>query len=221
MSLPRRTHFSVFEVMARWGVTITDMRYYLEAGQLQAQVILEDKLAQVYHRVETPDKEEAWIKKSIITLNGYVVVQSEQLRKIFRLKSAPVYKFKAIEGSSYYKLLREKDITPISVDDLWISTVECTRFEREHEIMARFGGENPANGSKTGIAAMSAGRPSIMNRITERHRERVTNGESLPTMNPCRAYRSHQSKRSRINSPSPLPDNPQIIPKCSRYSDRT
>lgn len=179
MSLPRRTHFSVFETMARWGVTITDMRCYLETGQLQAQALLEDKLAQVYRRHLLQDNEEAWSKKGTVTLNGYVVVQPEKLRKIFRQKAAVVHKFKAVEGQDYYKLLREKDYLTLGVEDLWIAHSECQRFERECQIAAS---PSTATGSKTGIAAFSSGRPSIMKRITGRHQERVASGEALPTM---------------------------------------
>ena len=180
MSLPRRNHFSVFEVIARWGITITDIRYYLESGLLQAQVLLAEKLVQVYHRLETPEREEAWVKKAIIKIDGHVVIQPEQLRMVFRLKSAHVHKFKAVDGPAHYKLLREKEITPISVEDLWISSAECARFEREHGIANDC--EAVANGSKTGIVALSPGRPSIMSRIAQRYRERVTSGEALPTM---------------------------------------
>lgn len=180
MSLPRRNHFSVFEVTARWGITITDMRYYLESGLLQAQVLLAEKLVQVYHRLETPEKEEAWIKKSIVKIDGYVVIQPEQLRTVFRLKSAPIHKFKSVEGPEHYKLLREKEITPVSIEDIWISSAECARVEREHGIVNDR--ETRVNGSKTGIVALSPGRPSIMSRIAQRYRERVTSGEALPTM---------------------------------------
>ncbi len=177
MSLPRRNHFSVFEVTARWGITTTDVRYYLESGLLQAQVLLAEKLAQVYHRLETPEKEEAWVKKSILRIGGYVVIQPEQLRTVFRLKSASIHKFRAVEGPEHYKLLREREITPIGVEDLWISSVECTRFEREHGIANEL-----ANGSKTGIVVNAAGRPSIMQRITERYQERIGTGEALPSV---------------------------------------
>lgn len=182
MSLPRRNHFSVFEVIGRWGITITDMRYYLESGLLQAQVLLAEKLVQVYHRIETPENEEAWVKKSIIKIDGYVVIQPEQLRTVFRLKSAHVHKFKAVDGPEHYKLLREKEITPVSVEDIWISSVECTRVEREHGITIRNDCEAFANGSKTGIIVNAAGRPSIMQRITDRHQERVGKGEALPSV---------------------------------------
>ncbi len=180
MSLPRRNYFSVFEVMARWGITNTDMRYYLESGLLQAQVLLAEKLVQVYHRLETPEKEEAWIKKLIIKIDGYVVIQPEQLRTVFRLKSAPIHKFKSVDGPEHYKLLREKEITPVGIEDLWISSLECARVEREHGIANDR--DALANGSKTGIIALSAGRPSIMQRITERHQERIGSGEALPSV---------------------------------------
>ena len=179
MSLPRRTHFSVFEVMARWGATITDMRCFLEAGQLQAQALLEDKLAQIYRRHLLQDGEEAWSKKGTIVLNGYVVVQPEKLRKIFRQKSATVHKFKALEGPDYYKLLREKDFLTLGIEDLWIARIECQRFESDFQISTP---PSTAPDSKTGIAANAAGRPSIMKRITERYRERVACGEALPTI---------------------------------------
>jgi hypothetical protein len=181
MSFPCRTHYSVFEVMARWGATITDMRFYLESGRLQAQALLDDKLAQVYHRVEMPDGEVAWIKKSVTTLNGYAVVQPEKLRKIFRLKSTPVHKFKAVEGPNYYKLLREKDACQMAIDDLWIADAERARFEAEYEMTSAINKTPVTPSLKTGIFATSSGRPSVMKRITERHRERVTSGEAMPS----------------------------------------
>lgn len=179
MRLPCRTHFSVFEVMARWGVTITDMRCYLESGQVQAQALIEDKLAQIYHRHVLQNGEEAWSKNGTMMLNGYVIVQPEKLRKIFRQKSAVVHKFKAVAGLDYYKLLREKDYLSLSLEDLWIARAECQRFENEYQIAEA---PAPAHGSKTGIMANASGRPSIMHRITERHRERVACGEALPTI---------------------------------------
>lgn len=182
MGLPRRSHFSVSEVAMRWGATMTDMRCFLESGLLQAQVLLAEKLVQVYHCIETPDKQKALIEKEILKLEGYVVVHHVQVRKIFRLKSAPIDEFQAIKGPDHYRLLREKDITPVTVDDLWISAAECARFEREHQIAPLPDASSIANGAKTGIAATTPGRPSVMRRIEARFRERMMNGETLPTM---------------------------------------
>ncbi len=182
MGLPRRSHFSVSEVAMRWGATMTDMRCFLESGLLQAQVLLAEKLAQIYHRIETPEKEEALVRKALVMIEGYVAIHHVQVRKVFRLKSAPIDEFQAIEGPDCYRLLRKEEITPVTVDDLWISTAECARFEREHRIRTRKNRESSAKDSKTGIAALSPGRPSVMKRIANEHRRRITKGKALPTM---------------------------------------
>lgn len=177
MVLPVRDYLSVAEVIARWQASPTDMRHYLESGKLEAQVLLDSKHAQIYHRFETPGKEEGWIKKNLITLSGYVVIQPEQIQKIFLLKSTPIHKFKALHGPDHYKLLQPKEGCPLSLDDLWIARPECLRFEAAHQLEIRIqNGAMPPMQKPSMLNRSFAGRPSVMRKITSEYARRAQSG---------------------------------------------
>ncbi|MDD3030632.1 MAG: hypothetical protein PHS57_10235 [Alphaproteobacteria bacterium] len=182
MGLPCRLHFALSEVSSRWGASMTDLRYYLENGLVEAHVIISPKTADVYQWIPSVDGRMAWFKKGTETIDGYVVVDPEELRKIFRFNPAPIRKFRAVASTDYYKLVREKEISPVGVNDLWVSKDVCEKFEAKHQLTPISTASSLARGSKTGIPATSPGRPSVMNHIVQRYQERLTAGETLQTL---------------------------------------
>jgi hypothetical protein len=182
MALPEKSYFYLTQIARRWQTDIADLRDYAEQGQLEVQVWLDDSVLKVYRLKKTEDGETAAIPTGVTGHRGYVIVEPFELRKIFREQKAAIKKFASLDRRDLFKLHPQSECHPVAVDDLMISRVERDRFEIANQIVPVNGALGLTSANKTGIEATSAGRPSIMKRITKHHLSRVAKGETLPTM---------------------------------------
>jgi len=178
MLLLEKDHYSLSELMERWRFSLQDMGYFAERGKLEIQTWLSDVLITQYKPKKTEDGEIVPVQVGIVVLTGYYVVDPVELRKVFRSQdAASVRKFLSVDRQDVFSFQYKPEGILINILALEISKSERDRFEHENKISSR-----SLSSTKTGIASSSAGRPSIMKKITERFVERVETGEIEPSL---------------------------------------
>jgi hypothetical protein len=183
MPLPDKAYVYLPQLMRRWQTDMADLRDYAEQGQLEIQIWLDESIVKVYRLKKTEDGEIAPVSTGIINYKGYVILEPFKVRRIFREQKAMIHKFTSLDRKELFKLPQSEGC-PVSVDDLMVSRAERDRFEIANQITPINGSYYPgiSPDTKTGIVPISAGRPSIMKRITEQHLARVAKGEALSPM---------------------------------------
>jgi len=174
-----KDHYSLSELMKRWSFSLQDIGYYAERGYLEVQTWLSDVLITHYKLKKTEDGEMVPVSVGIVALTGYYIVDANELRKVFRSHDgmAAVRKFISLNHRDVYSFQYKPEGLLINLSALEFCKKERDRFERENKIKS-----NNLSATITGIIATSAGRPSIMKKITERFVERVETGEIEPSL---------------------------------------
>ena len=146
--------------------------------------------------------------KGLRSHQGYAIVETYELRKIFKDTVAETAKFIDLKTAELLKLHRCR--TRIGIDDLMISRAERDRFEREHEILPHI---VPVNGH----APSFAGRPSIMHQIIGHFEERLAAGVVAESTQRESIYLSTWARR---NLPGVQVPQPKSIANAIRAQHR-
>lgn len=182
MALPEKDYFYLQDVSARWQVAMPDLRYYAEHGMLTLQTWLSDTIFKMYRHKRTEDGDIAPVQIGVTNLKGYVVVEPDELRKVFRHDRHAVSLFRSPNGTDLLKIYETRKNPTVSVTDLVIAKAERDRFERENGIVVpeRIAQLRPAG--KTGIMALQTGRPSAMGKVLTLFDQRLARNETAPTL---------------------------------------
>lgn len=173
-----KDHFSIEALAQRWHITPRDIQYIAERGMLEVQTWLSEVLFTRFRYSKVDNGKMVPIPLDILCVTGYVIVNHEELRKVFRSPD-PTYvrRFISVDHKDLYGFKYNVLGTLLSTDTLEISHAEVERFEREHKLAD----QNFAD-TKTKIQPTSAGRPSVMKRITDQFNQRVERGQTAPTL---------------------------------------
>lgn len=182
MALPEKDYFYLQDVSARWQVAMPDLRYYAEHGMLALQTWVSDTVFKMYRHKRTEDGEIAPVQVGITNLKGYVVVEPDELRKVFRHDRHPVSLFRAPNGTDLLKIYEARKKPTVSITDLVIAKAERDRFEVENGILVPERLAQLRSVGKTGIVPTQTGRPSIMGAVLVLFEQRAVRHETAPTL---------------------------------------
>jgi hypothetical protein len=159
MALPEKNYHYLQELIDRWSVAGTDLRYFAEQGLLEIQTWLDETMVKIFCNKRTEDGDVAPIQIGIGTYKGYAIVEPDELRKIFSSSPQPVTFFRNPHSGEAIKIHHNHQKPIIGIEDLAVSRKERDRFEREHGIV-------PIHPKFSAIPVQSfGGRPSVMNLI--------------------------------------------------------
>lgn len=174
----KKDHYSFTEIANRWRLSIQDLGYIAERGLIEVQTWLSDVVVAQYVLRKVEGGDVVPVQTGIVSLTGYHVVDSNELRKVFRATQATeVRKFSSVDGQELFSTPYNNSGPALNIGTLEISFDERNRFEIENGLKPR-----PANTNKTGLASSSVGRPSIKELILERYIEREARGEIERTL---------------------------------------
>jgi hypothetical protein len=152
MKLPQKEYFYLHELAEHWHTTMADMQYYSVHGMLEVETWLSMPGVRIKQFGDRPTNN-ALATSRLDDFEGYVVVEPDELRRIFR------------QDGTQPRILQEW---------LVISREERARFENAYEIECCC--DRSANTANPGMHATPAvsfpGRPSVMRRITAQFEER-------------------------------------------------
>jgi hypothetical protein len=174
-----KDHYNFAEVAKRWNLSIEDLGYFAERGLLQVQTWLSDAWLIQYQFQKTVGGDVAAVQTGVSSVTGYVIVDPNELRKIFRSpqQSTEVRKFTSPDTEILYAPPFNAQGCVISVGVLEITLEERNRFEIEWNL-------NPvaANMNKTGLDSLPLGRPTIKQLLIARYFERDDRGQAEKTL---------------------------------------
>lgn len=169
MALPEKDYYYLQELAARWAVSGTDMRYYAEHGFLKVQTWLEETMVYVLRATRLQNGGSALTQIGVTTYKGYVVVEPEELRKIFSLNPQPVSLFKNPHGGDILNVHRNHKKPIVGIEDLVISKDCRDEFEKKHDISVSC--------REAAVPTPSfGGRPSVMHMILKEFSRRCAAG---------------------------------------------
>lgn len=159
MALPEKNYYYLQELICRWSVAGTDLRYFAEQGLLEVQTWLDETMVKVFCTKRTEDGDVAPIQTGVGTYKGYAIVEPDELRKIFSSSPQPVTFFRNPHNNESIKIHHNHKKPVIGVEDLVVSRIERDKFESQHGI-------EPSLPSIPTVPIQSfGGRPSVMHLI--------------------------------------------------------
>lgn len=174
-----KNYYYLQEVMHRWGVALIDIRYFAEHGELELLTWIPDKILKVFKCKRTEDGEPVWLQTAVTNYKGYVVVEPDELRKIFHLSPHPVSKFQSMSTEDRFEIWDGGDVFTVGIDDLVVSRIEREKFEERFALPR----EDKESGSREirNYASFS-GRPSVMHKIEHEMQNRAQTNALCPSL---------------------------------------
>lgn len=176
MPLSNKNYYYLQEVIKRWGITLLDIRYFAEQGQLEIQTWLPETVMKIYRNKRTEDGDVVPIQVGVTSYKGHAIVQPDELRNVFHASPCKVSKFKSVENKDLLKIYDKRASFMVSIEDLVVSKIERDRFENDFAL--------PIEAKKNiYVAPISfCGRPSVMHKIEQELVTRSRAQSLLPTL---------------------------------------
>ena len=167
MALPERDYYDIEDLAVRWGITIKDVRYYMEHGHVVVKTWIDKQIVKYYVAKKTVDGEQAFVKRDPKQFEGYAIIEPEIIRSVFKEGLARAIRFCCPQKESFYKVIQNELAPIIKVKDLVVSRRELIKFEQTYKVSPALALQD--NMPQKGMSF--PGRPSVMHKImAEMHR---------------------------------------------------
>jgi hypothetical protein len=201
MPKPERLYFFISEVIKRWQISFEDLRYYAEHDIVQIIAWLSDVTVKTYEKKKTEDGHDVEVPQFIRSHNNYVLLTSDELRKIFKHENSEVIVF--IDFFTGEILKPHHCVCYIKIADLMMSKKEMERFEQANHIL-------PSQSYLEGLPSPSdapsfSGRPSVMHHIITHFEDRLLKDLTAESVQQESIYLSLWAKKNLNGVQTPTP----------------
>lgn len=180
-----KDHYSLIELAEHWKIPFKEIEYYSERNRLEVRTWVGDLLAIRHVLIKSIDGKEFPVQQDVISLNGYFIVPSDELRKIYRTPGIPeIRKFQSLDRREVYTLYSHQESHKINMTALEVSNAARERFETELKIRAPLAPRRKMRAATT----PSGGRPSFMNFVVQHFENRAARGRLKKSLSEESAY---------------------------------
>ena len=129
MEIPKE-YFTLEEVLRRWKIPETDLRYLAETDQIKLSIVVFNRLLELGCHEEIDKGRLARVPWHHGRFKGLLDLYAEDVHALFRYGSWRISEFRHADAD-YGWLLEEDDFIEVRADDLQVRRAERDRLERE------------------------------------------------------------------------------------------